>query len=197
MKLLTNDSADTRGSGNRGRVTSSYGLAVADTHRLAACPSHKSPDQPSTVSPIYFTRWPVVLAIATRPLSTLVLSPYATRPTDLSLHTPTRIDALLRSITFLRPLQVLTGRNAGSPDIDTGFGSVRASATNLREKKERKEGKKIVKHRDHVRRTEDRTFRYETTKISTGFPCFFDDSRSTRRVRLLVFVATSLRTIGR
>lgn len=152
---------EARGTGVR--VTSSYGLAVAGTLRLVACPSHKSPDQPSTVSPIYFTRWPVVLAIATRPLSTLVLSPYATRPTDLSPYTLRHV-----SMLYWHPLPFY-GRYKSSPgerpalwiSIQVSFGSVRATATNLREKKERKKGKKIVKHRDHVRRSEDRTFRYD------------------------------------
>ena len=153
------------------------------------------------MSPIYFTRWPVVLAIATRPPVHACIESLR----DAS-HGPllTHSDAYrcfigihylsTAAISPLREERRLPGY------IDTGFG-VTSLGDKLGEKKGRKKrekGKKIVKHRDHVHHARKIERSDTTTKISTGFPCFFDDSRlSARSTRCVLFQSLWQHRLGR
>lgn len=73
------------------------------------------------------------------------------------LDTRTRIDGLLGAITFPRASISPAGGNAPATGIDTGFGPRGQN----RERRRRKKGKKVIRHRNHVPTTEDRTLRYE------------------------------------
>lgn len=85
-------------------------LHNSDPSSAVRCPSHKSPNQPSRMSPIYFTSQFVVLGAASLPASSppsfrlyWVLTRHVLRAPDAD----TRIDGLLKVITYLRSYKVL------------------------------------------------------------------------------------------
>lgn len=131
-----------RGS-ERSPVTSSYGRRSP-----TACPSHKSPDQPCGMSPIYFTRWPRRPGPAPRPLSTVILSPYATRPTAAGYREPrARAYRCFIGIHYLSTATISPAEVRSAPEYRCSV----FRAPGPRGQSGEKKGKKVIRHRNHVR----------------------------------------------
>lgn len=168
---LTNESADAQ----RSRGIESNGLAgdvfITATLPPQRCPSHKSPNQPSRMSPIYFTSQFVILGAASLPASSppsfrllyWVLTRHVLRAPDAG----TWIDGLLRVITFLRGYKVLS---FSSPRRDSDDPASRISILVWSPREDRREKRKKVIRQRNQRLPSQEIESGDTRRISSGLP---------------------------